>query len=79
MIRRKALRLRNIKTLILDEADKMLRKGFKEQIYDIYIYIDSYHQLLKYNNFYTFYNLKTFRLFKNIIHILYIFLLTLKF
>jgi hypothetical protein len=30
---------RNIKTLVLDEADEMLNKGFKEQIYDIYRYL----------------------------------------
>lgn len=36
MIRRKTLRTRDIKTLVLDEADEMLNKGFKEQIYDIY-------------------------------------------
>lgn len=29
----------NIKTLVLDEADEMLNKGFKEQIYDIYRYL----------------------------------------
>lgn len=30
---------RNIKMLILDEADEMLSKGFKEQIYDVYRYL----------------------------------------
>jgi len=39
MIRRKALRTRNIKTLVLDEADEMLNKGFKEQIYDVYRFL----------------------------------------
>merc|ERR1712193_278724 len=39
MIRRRNLRTRNIKLLILDEADEMLSKGFKEQIYDIYRYL----------------------------------------
>lgn len=39
MISRKSLRTRNIKMLILDEADEMLNKGFKEQIYDIYRYL----------------------------------------
>ena len=33
MIKRKNLRTRNIKMLILDEADEMLAAGFKEQIY----------------------------------------------
>ncbi|KAG9043696.1 Eukaryotic initiation factor 4A-III [Tulasnella sp. UAMH 9824] len=39
MIRRKHLRTRNIKMLVLDEADEMLAKGFREQIYDIYRYL----------------------------------------
>jgi ATP-dependent RNA helicase len=36
MIRRKSLRTRHIKMLVLDEADEMLKLGFKEQIYDVY-------------------------------------------
>ena len=36
MIRRKSLRTRSIKMFVLDEADEMLEKGFREQIYDIY-------------------------------------------
>ncbi|RHX98005.1 hypothetical protein DYB25_000740 [Aphanomyces astaci] len=39
MIRRRNLRTRNIKMLVIDEADEMLSKGFKEQIYDIYRYM----------------------------------------
>ncbi|KAL3316971.1 Eukaryotic initiation factor 4A-III [Cichlidogyrus casuarinus] len=39
MIRRRSLRTRAIKLLILDEADEMLDKGFKEQIYDVYRYL----------------------------------------
>jgi len=39
MIRRKSLRTRNLKVLIIDEADEMLNRGFKEQIYDIYRYL----------------------------------------
>jgi len=39
MIRRKKLLTRNIKMLVLDEADEMLSRGFKEQIYDIYRYL----------------------------------------
>ena len=46
MIRRKALRTRNIKTLILDEADEMLNQGFKEQIYDVYRYLPPQIQVL---------------------------------
>jgi len=33
------LRTRGIKMLVLDEADEMLNKGFKEQIYDVYRYL----------------------------------------
>jgi len=39
MINRRALRTRNVKMLILDEADEMLTQGFKEQIYDIYRFL----------------------------------------
>jgi ATP-dependent RNA helicase len=39
MINRKALRTRAIKILVLDEADEMLNRGFKDQIYDIYRYL----------------------------------------
>jgi len=49
MIRRKTLRTRNIKTLVLDEADEMLNKGFKEQIYDVYRFLPPATQVcLKY-------------------------------
>ena len=36
MIKRRNLRTRDIKLLILDEADQLLDFGFKNQIYDIY-------------------------------------------
>ena len=39
MIQRRNLRTRAIKMLVIDEADEMLSKGFKEQIYDIYRYL----------------------------------------
>ena len=39
MIRRRNLRTRNIRMFILDEADEMLNKGFKEQIYDVYRFL----------------------------------------
>lgn len=39
MIQRKNFRTRSIKMLVLDEADQMLTKGFKEQVYDIYRYL----------------------------------------
>jgi len=39
MIRRRVLNTRNLKVLVIDEADEMLSRGFKEQIYDIYRYL----------------------------------------
>lgn len=39
MIRRRNLRTRNIKMLVLDEADELLDKGFREQIYEVYRYL----------------------------------------
>lgn len=46
MIQRKCLRTRHIKTLILDEADEMLAKNFKDQIYDIYRYLPPETQIV---------------------------------
>mmetsp|Transcript_13105 Transcript_13105/g.36863 ORF Transcript_13105/g.36863 Transcript_13105/m.36863 type:complete len:412 (+) Transcript_13105:90-1325(+) len=39
MITRRALRLDNMKQFFLDEADEMLSRGFKEQIYDIFKFL----------------------------------------
>ena len=39
MIRRQHLRTRDLMVLVIDEADEMLNRGFKEQIYDIYRYL----------------------------------------
>jgi len=39
LLERRALDPRNIITLVLDEADEMLSRGFKDQIYDIYGYL----------------------------------------
>ena len=39
MIRRRNLRTRHIKMLVLDEADELLNRGFREQIYDVYRYL----------------------------------------
>ena len=39
MIRRRFLRTRHIKMLVLDEADELLNRGFREQIYDVYRYL----------------------------------------
>jgi ATP-dependent RNA helicase len=33
------LRMHNIKMLILNEANELLNKGFKDQIYDVYRYL----------------------------------------
>ena len=48
MIRRRTLRTRSIKMLVLDEADEMLNKGFKEQIYDVYRYLPPATQVRKF-------------------------------
>ncbi len=39
-IRRRTIKLKNIKVVILDEADEMLKMGFKEEIEDIFSKID---------------------------------------
>ena len=36
MITRKVLRTHDIKQFVLDEADEMLSRGFKDQIYDVF-------------------------------------------
>ena len=36
MIRRKKISIKNVKVIVLDEADEMLSKGFKDQIYNIF-------------------------------------------
>jgi len=39
MINRNALRLDRLKAFILDEADEMLSRGFKDQIYDVFQFL----------------------------------------
>ena len=39
MIQRRSFKTKSIKMLIIDEADEMLTKGFKDQVYDIYRYL----------------------------------------
>jgi ATP-dependent RNA helicase len=39
MIQERHLSTRRVKMLILDEADEMLKQGFKEQVYDIYRFL----------------------------------------
>jgi len=46
MIQRRALKTRNLKLLVIDEADEMLGRGFKEQIYDIYRYLPPQTQVV---------------------------------
>ena len=41
MIQRRKLKTSKIKLLVLDEADEMLTKGFKAQVYDIYRELDN--------------------------------------
>lgn len=39
MIKKRHLQVKHLKMFVLDEADEMLNRGFKEQIYDIYRYL----------------------------------------
>lgn len=41
MMRRKYIDTRNIKMVVLDEADEMLSSGFKEQVYNIFQFLPS--------------------------------------
>merc|ERR1711907_437047 len=45
MIPRRALRLDSMKQFFLDEADEMLSRGFKEQIYDIFKFLPEHVQV----------------------------------
>ena len=40
-------RPRDIKQFVLDEADEMLSRGFKDQIYDVFRHLNSEIQVLK--------------------------------
>jgi ATP-dependent RNA helicase len=46
LIQRRALNTRDLKALVIDEADEMLNQGFKEQIYDIYRYLPPQTQVV---------------------------------
>jgi len=46
MISRKYSRTQNIKMFVLDEADEMLSRGFKDQIYDVFRHLDSKIQVI---------------------------------
>jgi superfamily II DNA/RNA helicase len=45
MMRRGNISTKNIKVVILDEADEMLSSGFKEQVYNIFQYLNSEAQV----------------------------------
>ncbi|RUS80949.1 hypothetical protein EGW08_011300 [Elysia chlorotica] len=46
MINRRALNTKDIKMFVLDEADEMLSRGFKEQIYDVFRYMPTEIQVI---------------------------------
>jgi ATP-dependent RNA helicase len=46
MIKRRVLTTKAIKMLVIDEADEMLSRGFKEQLYDIYRYLPPKTQIV---------------------------------
>ena len=46
MISRKVLRPNDIKQFVLDEADEMLSRGFKDQIYDVFRHLNQEIQVL---------------------------------
>lgn len=46
LIRRNVLSTAHLKVMILDEADEMLNRGFKEQIYDIYRFLPTSTQVV---------------------------------
>ncbi|KAF8765065.1 Eukaryotic initiation factor 4A-I like protein [Argiope bruennichi] len=46
MINRKALRTEHIRMFVLDEADEMLSRGFKDQIYDVFRMLNSNIQVI---------------------------------
>jgi len=48
MISRKVLRTGEIKMFVLDEADEMLSRGFKDQIYDVFRHLNSSIQVQNY-------------------------------
>ena len=45
MIRRKILKVNDIKSIVIDEADEMLSQGFKEQMYKIFNFLDNNIQI----------------------------------
>ena len=39
MIQRRTLKTKNVRILVIDEADEMLQKNFKSQLYECYRYL----------------------------------------
>lgn len=46
MINRKKLSIKNLRVIILDEADEMLSRGFKEQVYKIFKFLPNDSQIV---------------------------------
>ncbi|RHX97062.1 hypothetical protein DYB37_010865 [Aphanomyces astaci] len=49
MINRRAFRTDNVKLFVLDEADEMLSRGFKDQIYDVFRFLPEKVQVALFN------------------------------
>ena len=46
MVNRKKLSIKNIRIIVLDEADEMLSRGFKDQVYNIFKYLPNDSQIV---------------------------------
>ena len=51
MINRGIIRMQDLKLFVLDEADQMLNKGFKEQIIEIFKFVPPESQIAIYSAF----------------------------
>ena len=54
MISRKILRPNYIKQFVLDEADEMLSRGFKDQIYDVFRHLNQETQVTRRYHFHVY-------------------------